>query len=258
MLIARFLFRDKIRFGVLEGKTFHLLDNHIFEEVIYTGEAAGYEDVKLLTPVDPGVVIGLGRNYLGHIKEMAMDPPDRPAVFFKPGRSVIGHQDAIVIPGWATRVDYEGELGVIIGKKMNSVSEQAAPDYVFGYTCFNDVTERDIGNTGLINQDVSKCCDTFGPCGPWISTDVDPENAVIRTYLNGRGVQEDNTGNTVFSVSKVLSFLSTFMTLMPGDLVVTGTPGGIGPLSPGDTVEVEVDGIGRLSNPVSVKSPLIK
>lgn len=254
MLIARFLFRDKISFGMLEGKTFHLLDHHIFEEIKYTGEQADYEDVRLLAPVEPGVVIGLGRNYLGHVKEMAIDPPDRPAVFFKPGRSVIGHKDAVVIPDWATRVDYEGELGVVIGKKMRYVPEQSATDYVFGYTCFNDVTERDIGSAGLIDQDVSKCCDTFGPCGPWISTDIDPENAGIRTYLNGRIVQSDNTGNTVFSVSRVLSFLSSFMTLMPGDLVVTGTPGGIGPLSPGDLVEVEIDGIGRLSNPVSVDS----
>jgi len=257
MLIARFLFRDKIRYGVLEGKTFNLLDSHIFEEIRYTDEHAGHDDVKLLAPVDPGVVIGLGRNYLGHIKEMAMEPPDTPAVFFKPGRSVIGPEDTVVIPDWATRVDYEGELGVVIGKKMRYVPEQSATDHVFGYTCFNDVTERDISSTGLINQDVSKCCDTFGPCGPWISTDIDPENAGIRTYLNGRVVQDDNMGNTVFSVSKVLSILSSFMTLMPGDLVVTGTPGGIGPLGPGDTVEVEIDGIGRLSNPVSVNSLLI-
>lgn len=254
MLIARFLFRDRIRYGVLEGKTFHLLDDHIYKEIKFTGEHAVYDDVRLLAPVDPGMVIGLGRNYIGHIKEMGMDPPDRPAVFFKPGRSVIGPRDAVVIPDWATRVDYEGELGVVVGKKMRYVPEQSASDYVFGYTCFNDVTERDIGSTGLINQDVSKCCDTFGPCGPWISTHIDPENTGIRTYLNGRVVQDDNTGNTVFSVPKVLSFISSFMTLMPGDLIITGTPGGIGPLSPGDTVEVEIDGVGRLSNPVSVDS----
>lgn len=251
MLIARFLYQNTTRFGILEKNEIRLLDDDIFNRIEPTGERVQCDMVRLLAPVEPAIIIGLGRNYHNHIKEMGMDPPDSPAVFFKPGRSIVSPGEPVVIPAWATRVDYEGELGIVIGKKMRYVQDESVADHIFGYTCFNDVTERYIGSMGLINQDVSKCCDTFGPCGPWISTDIDPENAGIRTYLNGEIVQQDNTGNTVFPVSRVLSFLSSFMTLMPGDLVITGTPGGIGQLNPGDTIEVEIDGIGKLSNPVS-------
>lgn len=250
MLIGRFTYGDKVCFGIIEEQTIQLIREDIFNQIELTGERLCLEDVTLLAPVEPPLIVGLGRNYTGHVKEMAVDPPERPAIFFKPGRSIIGHMEPVVIPHWATRVDYEGELGVIIGRKMKYVAEESVREHIFGYTCFNDVTERNIGNSGLINQDVSKCCDAFGPCGPWISTDLDPDNAIIRTYRNGELVQEDNTGNTVFSLNQILSFLSSFMTLWPGDLLITGTPAGIGPLKSGDTVEVEIDGIGRLSNPV--------
>jgi len=250
MLIGRFLYRDKVCFGIIKEQNIQLLREDIFKQIETIGERLSLKDVTLLSPVGPPLIIGLGRNYTGHVEEMAVEPPDRPAIFFKPGRSMIGHLEPVVIPPWATRVDYEGELGVVIGRKMRYVAEGSVREHIFGYTCFNDVTERRVGSTGLINQDVSKCCDTFGPCGPWISTDLDPDNAAIRTYRNKEVVQEDNTGNTVFSVNRILSFLSSFMTLWPGDLVITGTPAGIGPLNSGDTVEVEIEGIGRLSNPV--------
>lgn len=248
MLICRFLYQNAVRFGIVEDHTLILLQDDIYTSIKPTGERILLDQVRILPPVEPSLIIGLGRNYLGHVKEIGEKPPDIPAVFFKPGRTIIGHREPIMIPNWATRVDYEGELGVIIGKEMRYVSEESASDYVFGYTCFNDVTERHIGMTGLINQDISKSIDTFGPCGPWVSTDFDPDNAWIKTYCNGKIVQEDNTKNTVYSVNQVLCFLSKFMTLMPGDLVITGTPGGIGPLTPGDTIEVEIEGIGRLSN----------
>ena len=250
MLISRFLYQNSVRFGIVEENSLNLLQGDVFTSIEPTGASVGQDEVRILPPVEPSLIIGLGRNYRGHIEEIGEQPPDIPAVFFKPGRSIIGHREPVVIPDWATRVDYEGELGVIIGRKMHCVSEETASDYIFGYTCFNDVTERHIGMTGLINQDISKCCDTFGPCGPWVSTDFDPANAQIRTYCNGKVVQEDNTKNMVYSVNQVLCFLSRFMTLMPGDLVATGTPGGIGPLKSGDTVDVEIEGIGRLSNPV--------
>ena len=249
MLIGRFRYRNKVRTGIVEGSDIHLVGENIFSRIEKTGERLSVTDVSFLPPVEPPVIIGLGRNYTSHVKEMKVDPPEMPAVFFKPGRSIAGHREPVLIPDWATRVDYEGELGVVIGRKMRYVPEEAVAGHIFGYTCFNDVTERHVGSIGLINQDISKCCDTFGPCGPWISTDLDPDNAFIRTYLNGAVVQEDNTGNTVFSVARILSFVSSFMTLWPGDLVITGTPSGIGPLQAGDTVEVEIEGIGRLSNP---------
>lgn len=254
MLIGRFLYRQKVRYGIIENDI-HLLHTDIYNNIEKTGERISRDTVSFLPPVEPSVIIGLGRNYTSHVKEMAVDPPERPAIFFKPGRSIVGQLDPVLIPAWATRVDYEGELGVVIGKKMKNVPEADVAEHIFGYTCFNDVTERHIGSTGLINQDLSKCCDTFGPCGPWISTECNPDNATIKTYLNGAVVQDDNTGSTIFSVTQVLSFVSTFMTLWPGDLVITGTPSGIGPLQIGDKIEIEIEGIGRLSNPVQGSKP---
>ena len=254
MLIGRFLYRQKVCFGIIEHDI-HLLHDNIYNRLERTGKHISRDKVSFLPPVEPPMIIGLGRNYTSHVKEMAVDPPERPAIFFKPGRSIVAHLDPVLIPDWATRVDYEGELGVVIGKKMKNVAEADVVDHIFGYTCFNDVTERHIGSTGLINQDISKCCDTFGPCGPWISTEFNPDNATIRTHLNGAIVQEDNTGSTIFSVTQILAFVSSFMTLWPGDLVITGTPSGIGPLQIGDKIEVEIEGIGRLSSPVQRSKP---
>jgi 2-keto-4-pentenoate hydratase/2-oxohepta-3-ene-1,7-dioic acid hydratase in catechol pathway len=250
MLIARFSHRGLIHYGIAEEDSIALLSPDIFSRIKKTGQRVDRSETTLLPPIDPRLIIGLGRNYLSHINEMKVAAPDRPAIFFKPPRSMVGHMQPIIIPHWASRVDYEGELGVIIGKKMRYIDEVSARKGIFGYTCFNDVTERHIGSSGLINQDISKSCDTFGPCGPWISTTINPDDATIRTILNGAVVQEDNTGRTVFSLGRVLSELSRFMTLMPGDLIITGTPGGIGPLQEGDTVDIEIEGIGRLSNPV--------
>ncbi len=255
MLIARFLHNANIRYGIVSDDVVRVVTGDIFRQIQETGECLPLSEVKLLPPVTPGVVIGLGRNYRSHIEEMGVERPVIPAIFFKPGRSLIAAGEAIILPSWATRVDYEGELGVVIGRPMRSVAEGDVADHIFGYTCFNDITERHIGTSGLINQDISKCCDTFGPCGPWISTECDPYDSRITTILNGKPVQQDNTGNTLFSLVRILSFMSTFMTLMPGDLVVTGTPAGIGPLSPGDTVTVEIEGIGRLTNPVRQDFP---
>jgi len=250
MLIARFSHRDVIHYGILEGDSIAILSPDIFTGMERTGHRVARSEAMLLPPISPRMIIGLGRNYLSHIAEMSVAPPDRPAIFFKPPGSVIGHLQPIIIPHWATRVDYEGELGVIIGKRMRYIDETSALKGILGYTCFNDVTERHVGSSGLINQDISKSCDTFGPCGPWISTAINPDNTSIRTILNGTVVQEDNTGRTVFSLARIISDLSRFMTLMPGDLIITGTPGGIGPVQEGDSVDVEIEGIGRLSNPV--------
>ena len=253
MLIARFLYNGAILYGRIEpgAEQYDVVADHVFERIELTGQVVRCRDATLLPPISPRIIIGLGRNYHSHNEEMGVASPDRPAFFFKPASTMVPHLSPVAIPHWATRVDYEGELGVIIGRKMRCVPEKSVAPYVFGCTCFNDVTERHIGSTGLINQDISKCCDTFGPCGPWISTETDPDNANLRTIHNGTVVQQDCTTNTVYSVARILSELSFFMTLMPGDLVITGTPGGIGPLQIGDIIEVEVDGIGRLTNQVT-------
>ena len=142
---------------LVSGDTIELLDDDIFQHVKTTGEQVTLQDARLLAPVTPSLIVGLGRNYISHINEMKVPPPDTPAIFFKPGRTIIASDEAIVVPSWTTRVDYEGELGVVIGKKMRSVPEAEVYDYIFGYTCFNDITERHVGSSGLINQDISKC-----------------------------------------------------------------------------------------------------
>lgn len=257
MLIGRFSYHGVVGYGIVKpgDAFFTVVSGNIFNDFEITDQRVALEQATILTPVSPRIIIGLGRNYYSHIREMGVEPPDRPAIFFKPASSMIAHREPVIIPKWATRVDYEGELGVIIGKKMRRVSERDVPDCILGCTCFNDITERDIGSSGLINQDISKCCDTFGPCGPWISTDVDPDYAEIKTILNGTTVQQDTTANTVFTTRRILSELSSFMTLLPGDLLITGTAGGIGPLQAGDEVEVEVKDLGRLSNPVLSDAP---
>jgi len=237
---------------VVDGDQVEVLEGNIFDEIKSTGKKMGRADVSLLPPVAPPQIFGLGRNFHSHNREFNIECPDAPVIFFKPSSTLIANDQPIVIPHWATRVDYEGELGVVIGRNMSYVPESSALDFVFGYTCFNDVTERDIGSKGLINQDISKCCDTFGPCGPWISTAIDPYDCVIKTSLNDVVVQEDNTNNMVFSVAQVLSYLSKFLTLKPGDLVVMGTPGGFGPMQDGDRIKVEISGIGCLENSVTV------
>jgi 2-keto-4-pentenoate hydratase/2-oxohepta-3-ene-1,7-dioic acid hydratase in catechol pathway len=170
-----------------------------------------------------------------------------PLLFLKPSTAVIGTEDNIIYPEMTKRVDYEGELGVVIKKKASQVSAKEALDYVLGYTCFNDVSARDIQRSD-VQWTRAKGFDTFAAMGPWIETDVDPENAPVETYLNGELKQKGNTSDLIYSVREVISFISNVMTLLPGDVIATGTPSGIGPMNPGDTVEIKIVPIGTLRN----------
>jgi len=244
MKLGTFKVGEKIFRGVIEG------------ERVYSLEVARnypLEEVKVLPPVQPSKVVALALNYKAHAAEMGKPLPPEPLIFIKPPSAVIGPGDAILLPAMAGRVDYEGELGVVIGKRARGVSLSEALEYVMGYVCFNDVTARDLQKKdGLFAR--AKGFDTFAVIGPWIETSLDPSRVNVRTYLNGQLVQEGNTSDMIFDVPHLISFISRIMTLEPGDVIATGTPPGIGPLSPGDRVEVEVEGIGRLSNPVSVRS----
>jgi len=198
----------------------------------------------------PTKIVCIGQNYLEHIKELGSTPPKQPLFFLKPPSSLIGTGDNIIYPRNATRVDYEGELAVVIKKSMKDVLNDKAKQYILGYSCFNDVTERDLVTKAPLNLTLGKSFDTFSAFGPYIVTDLDPDNLQIRTYLNGELMQDDNTSECVFNVQTILSYLSQCLTLCPGDIVITGTPKGIAPMKPGDLVEVEIEKIGRLSNRV--------
>ncbi len=219
-------------------------------EVSFTGRTASLSDVHLIPPCQPTKIVAVGLNYRSHAQELHMQLPDEPLLFLKPSTSVIGHEDYIVYPSMSRRIDYEGELGVVMGKEAKSISIDEAKGYILGYTCFNDVTARDLqGKDKQFTR--SKSFDTFAPVGPWIETDLDPANCKVESYLNGKRKQSGNTSDLVFPVFQLVSFISSVMTLLPGDIIATGTPSGIGPMKVGDTVEVRIEGIGTLSNQVS-------
>jgi len=205
--------------------------------------------VKLLDPVTPGKIICVGRNYAEHAREQNVDVPEIPILFMKPPSAVIGPGDSIILPPQSNRVEHEGELAVVIGREGRWISADQALDYVLGYTVANDVTARDLQRRdGQWTR--GKGFDTFCPIGPWIETDLDPADVLVQTRVNGEMRQMASTREMMFPVEQLIAFVSSVMTLNPGDVLLTGTPAGIGPLQPGDVVEVTVEGIGSLSNPV--------
>jgi 2-keto-4-pentenoate hydratase/2-oxohepta-3-ene-1,7-dioic acid hydratase in catechol pathway len=205
-------------------------------------------EVKLLAPVEPSITVACGRNYLDHIKEMGWPVPQEPLVFFKPANTVIGPDDNIVFPTVAQDIRYEAELCFVIKRQAKDVAEEEALDYVLGYTCGNDITAIDLfQKDGFLAR--AKGFDTSGPLGPFLVTGLDPRNLDIKGRVNGVTKQDSNTNLIIFSVEKLISYISAFMTLRPGDVVWTGTPkGGACPVKVGDVIEVEIEGIGVLRN----------
>ena len=207
-------------------------------------------EVKLLPPIRPTKIICVGLNYKSHAIESRKEMPKEPLLFLKPPTSIIGPNDIIVYPKMSKRIDYEGELAVIIKKKAYQIDDnEDIFSYILGYTCFNDVTARDIQQREMHNTR-AKSFDTFAPIGPCIATELDPSKLRIKTFLNGKLRQSGNTRNLIYSVPFLVKFISHVMTLMPGDVISTGTPSGVGPMSPGDRVDVQIEGIGTLSNTV--------
>jgi 2-keto-4-pentenoate hydratase/2-oxohepta-3-ene-1,7-dioic acid hydratase in catechol pathway len=208
-------------------------------------------DVRLLAPVLPSKIVAVGRNYRDHAKEMGKPVPDEPLIFLKATSAILPPGFTIRLPKVSDRVDYEAELAVVIGRAARKVSVQQARDYIFGYTCINDVTARDIQQRE-VQFTRAKGFDTFAPLGPWIETadGFDPADKAIRCRVNGQLKQNGRTRDMVFDTLTLISYISQGMTLLPGDVIATGTPAGVGPLSAGDTVEVEIEGLGVLSNPV--------
>ncbi|MFH1139541.1 MAG: fumarylacetoacetate hydrolase family protein [Pseudomonadota bacterium] len=235
--------------GLVEQDLIRELRGPIFGPLEFSGVVYSPADVRLTAPVKPGKIIAVGLNYRDHAEEMKFDLPAEPLIFMKPDSSVIGPLDPIVYPIISRRVDYEAELGVVIGRRARKVPRERALEFVLGLTCLNDVTARDLqGRDGQWTR--GKGFDTFCPLGPAIETDLDPSDLEISAWLNGRRVQYSRTSNLVFDVPALVEFISSIMTLNPGDVIATGTPSGVGPVQPGDSVEIRIEGLGSLVNPV--------
>jgi 2-keto-4-pentenoate hydratase/2-oxohepta-3-ene-1,7-dioic acid hydratase in catechol pathway len=247
--LARFRRGDRISTGMLEGDVARPLRGTFFEDPIPIGDTIPLTEVRLLAPMIPSKVVCVGRNYVEHAEELGSDVPEEPLLFMKPSTAVIGPNDPIRLPPESERVDHEGELAVVMGRPCRRVSEEEALKYILGYTCGNDVTARDLQRKdGQWTR--AKGFDSFCPLGPWVETELDPGDLEIATRVNGETRQRARTSDMIFSPATLISYVSQVMTLLPGDVILTGTPSGVGPLSPGDGVEVEVEGIGVLSNDV--------
>jgi 2-keto-4-pentenoate hydratase/2-oxohepta-3-ene-1,7-dioic acid hydratase in catechol pathway len=287
MRIARFAVSDEVKFGIVEGEVNgdtargdavssetatpagngagHVLGGERSELVIseiaghpfgpsagdvrLTGATYPLADVRLLAPVLPSKVVAIGRNYLEHARETGSEPPSEPLIFLKPSTAVVGPGDAIVRPALSQRVDYEGELAIIFGRLCRDVPAARVPEVIFGYTCGNDVTARDLqAKDGQWAR--AKGFDTFCPIGPWIETDLEPADVRLTTSVNGAVKQDSRTSLMIHDITRLVTYVTAVMTMLPGDVLLTGTPEGIGPVVAGDIVTVSVEGIGELTNRV--------
>ncbi len=253
MKFVRYQVNDHESFGILEESSVQEIKGAIFGEYTVTNVKHNVDDVRLLTPVEPSKILCVGLNYRDHIEEVGAHPPEFPSHFMKPPTAIIGPGDAILYPKIAKQVDYEGEVAVVVKNRIKNVPEADALNHVLGYTCFNDVTER-ILSTAQGQLTRAKGFDTFGAFGPCIATDLDPLNLTVKTFVNGKQVQDGNTGSMMFSIAFLIHYLSQCMTFYPGDIISTGTPVGVSPIVPGDVVEVSVDGIGVLTNRVEAET----
>ena len=269
MRIVRYETEHGSAYGSLgEDGSISVIAGDIFGSFTVGDKVGDVEVTKLLAPITPASVVCVGLNYLAHIQEVGAENPQLPVLFQKPSSAVIGPDENVILPKPTTfkhgirrpdlqdnplgNIDYEAELVVVMGKQCRHVPEGDALNYVLGYTCGNDVSARALQFAEMEKGALwmGKGMDTFAPMGPCIATDLDPTNLAIRAHLNGNPVQDSNTSDLLFSVSTLIAYISQGVTLLPGDCVFTGTPAGVGPLSPGDTIEVEVEGVGTLRNRV--------
>jgi len=247
-----------VTWGTVEGQpdatrdalTVAAIDGHPFGPITFTGDRWAIDDVRLLSPILPSKVVALGKNYADHAKEMGdAPPPETPMIFMKPSTSVIGDGDAVRLPASSNEVHYEGELAVVMGRPARNVAREDALAYVLGYAAANDVTARDQQRAD-VQFTRSKSYDSFCPLGPWIETVLDPADLRLVTRVNGKVKQDGRTSQMVHDIATQIAFISGVMTLLPGDVILTGTPAGVGPIVAGDLVEIEIEGIGILRNPV--------
>ncbi|MBE1534674.1 fumarylacetoacetate hydrolase family protein [Actinomadura algeriensis] len=250
MRIARFSTDEGMSFGVVEENTVAAVAAHPFGELTFTGQRFPLADVRLLAPILPSKVIAIGKNYADHAAEMGGEAPPEPLIFAKPSTTVIGPGEAIAYPEkLSERVDHEGELALVIGRMCREVPASRAAEVILGYTCANDVTARDLqAKDGQWTR--AKGFDTFCPLGPWIETEADPADLAISTTVNGEVRQSARTSQLMHDIPTLVEYVSQVMTLLPGDVILTGTPAGVGPLEVGDEVTVTVENVGTLTNRV--------
>jgi 2-keto-4-pentenoate hydratase/2-oxohepta-3-ene-1,7-dioic acid hydratase in catechol pathway len=249
MKLARYAVGDSIKYGSIENDSIREIDGDIFGDYVVTNRRQDLSNVRLLAPCQPSKIVALGVNYLAHAEEMHSGAalPSEPLMFLKPPTCVINPGDDIILPGISTRVDFEAELVAVIKDKARNIMPDQVYDHILGYTCGNDVTARDLqSKDGQWTR--GKGFDTFAPLGPWIVTDIEPSDLKIELLQNGEVKQSSTTGLLIFNVQQIVSAVSRVMTLLPGDVVMTGTPSGVGPMKDGDTVEVRIQGIGSLIN----------
>ncbi len=249
--IVRFAASDGTpKYGVIDGADVRVIAPHPFAPNSTTGEVVPIAGLRLLAPVIPTKVVCVGSNYLDHVKEVGGEVPKEPLLFLKPSSAVIGPGEPILLPtDLSDEVHHEAELAIVIGALLQRVTPQEALKGIFGFTCANDVTARDLQRAEP-QWTRGKGFDSFLPLGPAISTDIDPRNVQIRCLVDGEVRQDGSTSDMVFDVATLVSYISQVMTLLPSDIILTGTPAGVGPLLPGQTVRVEIAGIGALENPV--------
>jgi len=247
--IVRIALDGKARYGLWSRGKIRLYEGSPFAGGRPGKTLVPLKKARLLAPCRPSKVVGVGLNYRAHAREMKMTLPEEPIIFLKPPSAVIGPGEAIVRPLNCQRVDYEAELAVVISKVCRQVSAEEAPKYILGYTCLNDVTER-VLQAKDPTFDRAKGFDTFCPLGPAIALDIDPHNRAVKALVNGKPRQSGHTSDLIFTVYELVSHISNIMTLRPGDAIATGTPAGVGPLLASEEVCIEVEGVGRLKNPV--------
>jgi 2-keto-4-pentenoate hydratase/2-oxohepta-3-ene-1,7-dioic acid hydratase in catechol pathway len=249
MKLVRFESGPQVRYGVWEDDIVKEVTGPIYGDVRISSTSHKIGDVRLLAPVEPTKILCVGLNFRDHIEEIGMPTPKFPAHFLKPLTTLIGPDDPIVFPRVAEQVDYEGEVAAVIKRQIKDVSLEEATQAILGYTCLNDITERPLSVAqGQLTR--SKGFDTFAPVGPCVATGLDPSRMVLRTRLNGTLMQEASLSDMIFSIPFLVHYLSQCMTLFPGDIISAGTPRGVAAMKPGDVVEVSVEGIGVLRNPV--------
>jgi 2-keto-4-pentenoate hydratase/2-oxohepta-3-ene-1,7-dioic acid hydratase in catechol pathway len=257
MKLCRYLMRDasasdpaSAHYGVIEGENVIEISGPPWTKWSRGTRTSRLADVRLLAPVEPSKIVCIGRNYAAHAAELGNEVPKEPLMFLKPPSSIIGPEEAIILPKYSQRVEHEGELALVMGRRCSQLRDtDDSLSFVMGYTCLNDVTARDLQKSD-VQFTRAKGFDTFCPIGPHIETDLDPSNVLVETHVNGTRRQSGATSLTIYPPAFLVRWISRMMTLMPGDIIATGTPAGVGPLVAGDTVDVSIAGIGVLRNPV--------
>ena len=237
-------------YGLIEGDSIYAISGYPWAHWSREAGTLRLREARLLAPVEPSKIVAVGRNYAAHAAEMGNEVPKEPLIFFKPPSAIVGPEEPIVLTRYSKHVEHECELAVVIGKRCSDLNDAVDPlDYVLGYTCLNDVSARDLQKSD-VQFARAKGFDSFCPVGPHIETELDPRDVLVETRVNGQLRQSGNTSLMIYPVSYLIRWISRMMTLMPGDLLATGTPSGVGPIAPGDSVDVSVSGIGVLHNPV--------